>query len=217
MRNVIYPSILVYNVESLCRQIEGAAAFAEGVQLDIQDGKFVPDTTFQDIDRIAACKTGSLFFELHLMVENPEAYIKPWEKIADSYILHIETIADPRPVIQEIRLMKKEVGLAISPATPIDAIEPFVKDVDMILVMTVEPGKQGQSYIPEMESKIRTLREKYPELPIEVDGGINQTTIVTAKRAGANIFAPGSALWGRADEKDARGTFLELQRLVDSI
>ena len=214
MRNVIYPAILAKSVEEFCKKIETAATFAEGVQVDVMDGKFVSSVTFQDVKRIKACKPGSLFFELHLMVENPEMYIKKWEKVADSYILHIETIADPRPIIKDIRAMKKEVGLAISPDTSIDDIEVFVKDIDMILIMTVIPGKDGQSYIEAMNEKIRALRTKFPNVPIEVDGGVNSVTIKAAKDAGANIFVIGSALWGKADDKEARDTFIELQRAV---
>ena len=212
MRNVIYPAILARSVDEFCRKIETAAMFAEGVQIDIMDGSFVPETTFQEAKRITVCKPGSLFYELHLMVEHPEKYIEPWENAADSYILHIETVSDPLSLIEYIRSIKKEVGLAISPATSVDVVLPYIPSVDTVLVMTVEPGKDGQRYIPEMEEKIRTLRSKFPKLPIEVDGGINEQTIVRAHAAGANLFVVGSAIWGRADGNDARGTFLALQK-----
>ena len=208
MRNVVYPAILCETWDEYRAKIEASATFAEGVQVDVMDGAFVPATTFADMKKIESVKPGSLFFEIHLMVEDPLAHIEKWANVADSYILHRESAPDPMPVIKQVRSMKKEIGIAVSPETPIEDIFPYIDAVDMALIMTVVPGKDGQPYLAAMNEKITALRNRYPRLPIEVDGGVDGETIAGAKGAGANIFVVGSDIW---EAEEPREAFLELQ------
>jgi ribulose-phosphate 3-epimerase len=141
------------------------------------------------------------------MVTNPEQWIDDFAKAgASSITFHIEANENPeecKRLIQSIKQANMKVGISVKPKTSIDAILPYCNEIDLILIMTVEPGFGGQSFQPEMISKISTLRQKFPHLIIEVDGGINESTALECAKAGANAFVAGNAIFGAPDPKQA--------------
>lgn len=209
MKKVVYPAILAQDWDTYRNQIEVASHFAEGVQIDVMDGKFVPAKSFYDSKKVESLKPGSLFFEMHLMVSDIQKAIREWASVANSYIMHVEAADDLSTYISEIRSMKREVGIALNPDTPIDAVIPYIPNIHMVLIMSVIPGEGGQSYLVEVNEKIRALRALYPKLPIEVDGGVNAETIPDALEAGANMFVAGTAIWGTRNPKEA---YMALQK-----
>jgi ribulose-phosphate 3-epimerase len=141
--------------------------------------------------------------EVHLMVEDPGRFLDGFVKAgADAFIVHLEVLPDPRPMIEQIKGMGKKVGLAFNPDLAVEKIEPYLRDIDLALCMTVFPGFGGQPYIPESTARIQKLRAMVnahnPACEIEVDGGIDEKTIGEAARAGATVFVAGSAVYSRA-------------------
>ena len=143
-------------------------------------------------------KCSSIFFGVHLMIERPERYLKEFaESGADLINFHLEATEDAEGVIEKIRALNRKVGITIKPGTPAEAVEPYLDKVDMVLVMTVEPGFGGQKLIPECLDKVAAIRrmvtKKGLRTDIEVDGGINADNVELALRAGANVIVAGSA------------------------
>jgi len=131
------------------------------------------------------------------MVSHPEQWISDFKDAGvDLFTFHVEAVADPHHTIKAIRDAGMKVGIALSPKTPVERVLPFVESVDMVLVMTVEPGFGGQKFMEDMMPKVSLLRDKYPALDIEVDGGLTKDTIEKAAAAGANVIVVGSALFG---------------------
>jgi ribulose-phosphate 3-epimerase len=138
--------------------------------------------------------------EVHLMVEDPGRFLDGFAKAgSDTFIVHLEVLPDPRPMIEQIRGMGKKVGLAFNPDMPVDRVEPYLRDIDLALCMTVFPGFGGQAFIPESIDRLKKLRamvdQHNPACEIEVDGGINAVTIADAAKAGANVFVAGNAVF----------------------
>ncbi|PIK46869.1 putative ribulose-phosphate 3-epimerase-like [Apostichopus japonicus] len=132
---------------------------------------------------------------MHMMVLNPEKWVEPMADAgADQYTFHIEATDKPTETIKKIKDAGMKVGIGVKPKTPVESVFPFVEDVDMILIMTVEPGFGGQSFMEDMMPKVQALRAKYRSLDIEVDGGLSPTTIHKAAEAGANMIVSGSAV-----------------------
>jgi len=209
----VAPAILVYTKEEL-RQRIAAVPSAKTLHIDIMDGKFVNNTTL-DIDGLRDLPE-SREIEYHLMVSNPAEYIRQLPGGKNRiFLVHIESVLDDE--IPYIRSMveKKNARLAwaLNPPTPINRIEPHLGGVFGVLLMTVNPGWAGQTYIKEMENKMRILRESYPNLTIEIDGGVDAQTISSAMKAGANRFAAASAVF-KNDEPDA--ALQGLLRIVNS-
>jgi ribulose-phosphate 3-epimerase len=157
------------------------------VQIDFADGTLVPAVSVIDtpsLGRIISAHP-NLSFEAHLMVASPEKYLKPLVDAGCKRIIaHVEAI-DPRTFIEEAKYESVEIGLAIDGPTELEQIEPYMDDLDFILVMTIEAGASGQSLLPETVEKVKTLRDFYPDMPIEVDGGINDQTAKIVADAGA--------------------------------
>lgn len=206
---IIYPAVLSYNWRDYSYKIKAAARYFNGVQIDMIDEKFAKKRTWQDFSKINRLKPKNLFFEIQLMVKDPLLYILECAKVADRYIIHIESIKQIRPLIILTRGLGKSVGLAVDYKTPVSRITPYIKDIDMALVMTIRAGKAGQKLIPEALLKVKALHEKAPRLPLEVDGGINEETIAKAASAGANMFVVGSYLWRQKDMNKAKNRLLE--------
>lgn len=199
--NILAPSILAADFWRLGEQIQEAEnAGAQYLHIDVMDGVFVPSVSFGMPVIQTIRKYTGLFFDVHLMIEKPERYLKEFADCgADLINFHLEASEDVRGTIAGIRSLGKKAGITIKPATPANAVEPYLELVDMVLVMTVEPGFGGQKLIPECLDKVKALRslaaERGLDIDIEVDGGITADNVGLALQAGANVIVAGSAVF----------------------
>lgn len=198
---IITPAILTNNFEAFAKQIKRAEKVFSYVQVDVMDGKFVPNTSFQNLDRIGELNT-PLKFELHLMVNDPVAEMRRWQTIENVFRVLIQ-LESPTDVLRSISFAKKEgweIGLVINPETPLSAAEPYLKQIDVLQFMTVHPGTQGAPVVPDVLNKIR----EFTHLPsparggggrrplCAVDGAINKDNIRELADLGVDIFNVGS-------------------------
>ena len=193
----IAPSMLGANFGEMKRDAELVAPHSAYLHMDVMDGHFVPNLTMGP-DLVKALR-GIADIDVHLMVTNPSDFIKDFSDVgADIISVHVEA-NDPGKAIKLIKELKIKAGIAIKPSTPSSAIEPFVESVDMILVMSVEPGYCGQSFHDNAIQRVKTYREKYPDKIIEVDGGVGPENASLLAAAGATILVAGSAIFGSSD------------------
>ena len=197
----IIPAIIAKDFQELKDKIKRIEPYVEWAQLDVMDGKFVENTTWNNPSDLRELKT-NLKLEAHLMVENPEKVIDDWiESGVKRIIIHYESTEKRKEIIERIKNSGLEVGLAINPETSVEAIDEFIKNINLILIMTVNPGRGGQKFLETTLGKIRALRKKYKNVNIEVDGGINLETVPKAIQAGANVLVVGSAIFKSEDIK----------------
>ena len=201
---MIAPSILAADFSRLGELVrEVAAAGADRIHVDVMDGHFVPNLSMGAVVVKGLRPVTALPLEVHLMVEDPGRFLDGFVKAgSDTLIVHLEVLPDPRAMIEQIRGMGKKVGLAFNPDMPIERVEPYLRDIDLALCMTVFPGFGGQPFIPDSIDRLKKLRamvEKHnPACEIEVDGGIDAKTIGAASAAGAGVFVAGTAVFGAA-------------------
>lgn len=196
------PSILSADFNCLgdqIRQVEEAGV--KWLHIDVMDGAFVPSISYGMPVIASIRKNSSLFFDVHLMVEEPGRYIQDFKKSgADQLTVHAEACNHLDSTLREIKKAGMRAGVALNPATPLSQLEYVLELVDMVLIMSVNPGFGGQSYIHYCTDKIRALRkiatDRGLNIDIQVDGGINQETLPVVLEAGANIIVAGSAVFG---------------------
>jgi len=196
------PSILAADFARLGDQVrEAERAGADRIHVDVMDGHFVPNISMGPVVVQALRPVTGLPLETHLMIEEPDRYLDAFAQAgADTLIVHVENAVNLHRTVQHIKHLGKKAGVAINPATSITAIEEILPDVDLVLVMTVNPGFGGQHFIENTVSKIRRVKEMIvkvkPAIELEVDGGIDVATTPLVVAAGAEVLVAGSAIFG---------------------
>ena len=205
----IAPSILSADFAKLGEEIadveKGGADF---IHVDVMDGHFVPNITIGPLVVEAIRPITKLPLDVHLMIESPDQYIEAFAKAGADYIsVHVEACRHLHRTIHYIRSFGVKPGVVLNPATPVDSLQHIIADVDMVLVMSVNPGFGGQKFIPEALTKIYQIKElateKNPSLEIEVDGGVNTNTAKLCVEAGATVLVAGSAIYNEKDRARA--------------
>lgn len=216
--SAIAPSILAADFSrlgELVREVE--AGGADRIHVDVMDGHFVPNLSMGSVVVKGLRPVTRLPLEVHLMVADPAKFGDGFLKAgADTLIVHQEVVADNHPLLSEVRGRGKKIGVAINPGTPVEALDPYLPEIDLALCMTVWPGFGGQAFLPESPGRIAALRDliarRNPACELEVDGGIDLRTAPTCAKAGANVFVAGTSIFGA--KNGPRAATAELVRLV---
>ena len=205
MAVILSPSLLAANFSCLDRQVARVEeAGAQWLHLDIMDFHFVPNLTFGS--GVVKClrPLSRMVFDAHFMVEHPETYIEPFAKAgADYFTFHLEAAEDPQKLIDEVKKAGMKCGISVKPKTDVTLLEPYLSQLDLVLIMSVEPGFGGQSFMEDMLDKADWLKVQKIEngwnYLIEIDGGINRETAVQAVRRGVEVLVAGTAVFGARD------------------
>jgi ribulose-phosphate 3-epimerase len=204
-QKLIAPSILSADFCRLGEEIRAVEkAGADWVHVDVMDGHFVPNITIGPVVVEAARKATSLPLDVHLMIENADMYVDDFIRAGSDYLtVHAEACPHLQRTLTQIRKLGCKPGVSLNPATPLSSLDHVLPDVDLVLIMSVNPGFGGQSFIPQVLDKIRDLRRRLDglgrEIVLMVDGGIKVENIGEVARAGADAFVAGSAVFGSAD------------------
>ena len=203
-RPLIAPSLLSSDFSRLKSEIEEVEkAGCDWLHLDVMDGHFVPNLTIGPVVIGWIRKNTRLPLDVHLMIEEPIRHIGAFRKVgSDSLTIHVEACEDVPKTLEAIRKTGAQVGISLRPKTSVETIFPFLNQLDLVLVMTVEPGFGGQQFMPEMLEKVRTLRSQFRG-KISVDGGIDRETAREAIRAGADVLVAGTSIFGQKDRSQA--------------
>lgn len=211
----VAPSILSADVADLRAAVGAVEAVADLLHVDVMDGRFVPNLTFGPAVVQAIRRVTSLPLDVHLMVEEPDRFLPAFREAgADSMTVHWEACRHLQRTVQEIRDLGALAGVAINPATPVECLQDLWPDLDLVLIMSVNPGFAGQAFWPRAVDKIRRMRELRGDRDrplIEVDGGIAPATVAAVAAAGADIVVAGSAIFGRPQPAAA---IAELRRIA---
>lgn len=206
---IVSPSILAADYGKLAEEITKVTdAGAEYIHIDVMDGHFVPNISIGVPVVASIRKVTSAVFDCHLMISNPIDYIDAFVKAgADLISFHVESNSDISETIKKITSANKKAALVVKPNTPINVVFPYLKDISMVLVMTVEPGFGGQSFMEDMLPKVTALREEIERqglnVDIQVDGGVDNITASACKDAGANVLVAGSYIFKSPDIKES--------------
>ncbi len=203
----IIPTILVKKFKEAKKQIKQVEELVDWIQLDVVDGVFADNKTWNKSKDLKNFKT-LVKIEAHLMIQEPEDVIDNWLDVTDRIIIHYESKINNKDLaiknlINKAKNKNKQIGLAINPATPYAVVLPFINDLDLVLIMTVDPGRGGQKFKNWTLDKIKSLRKKWPSGNIEVDGGLSPETAKLAINAGANIICSGTYIFGSKNIKQA--------------
>ncbi len=213
----IAPSILSADFARLGEEIKAVAqAGADWIHVDVMDGRFVPNITIGPLVVEAARRSTDIPLDVHLMIEAPERFIADFVKAgADLISVQVEACLHLNRTVQMIRAAGVRCGVVLNPATPLEALEWILEDVDLVMLMSVNPGFGGQSFIPNTIERIRRLRrtidDRGLDVLIEIDGGVNTDTVASIAAAGADVFVAGSAIFG---SRDYAATIAALRRQI---
>lgn len=206
------PAILTDDPIALGKMVLQAESFTDRAQFDIMDGRFVPSRSVS-CQQIAGLRT-KLNWEVHLMVLHPEDCLKDFQQAgAEKIVFHHEATSSPEEIIRLIKNLNLKAGLAVNPETPLEAIKPFIREVDSVLFLSVNPGFYGARFMPEVLDKVADFRKTHPGMEIGIDGGIKESNIAEIARTGVDVIYIGSAIFL---QPDPAASYRRLTRIAEA-